>query len=247
MGIVTDGLVLHYSAALATGSGPGINSPLTDPIQDLTAGNHDGDLQNFAGTEASGYGGAGTQGDPYRLSFDSTNDKVYVTDFQDAGGPQTAATIEFWVKAHDFTQYNAYWGRASQSRNIVVIRSLITAGTLQFALQNADNTSWTIASGQAIGTGAFYHVLCRFDRTASTAEGFVNNVSGGSSSDISAWNGPTQQLAYIGHNYANSNIAVFRIYNRSLTNGEVQQNYEAGYLPEAGVPDRSSLIAFGIA
>jgi len=64
------GMVLEYLMAKATGAGPGINSPLTDPVGDLS-GNlpHEGDLVGFAGTTASGYAGAGTAGDPYRLVF----------------------------------------------------------------------------------------------------------------------------------------------------------------------------------
>jgi hypothetical protein len=67
-GVVTSGLVGHWRAALATGAGPGVN-PSTTVWQDLTANNLDLTLHSMAYTATSGWAGAGTEGDPYRLQF----------------------------------------------------------------------------------------------------------------------------------------------------------------------------------
>jgi hypothetical protein len=67
-GVVTSGLVGHWRAALATGAGPGVN-PTTTVWQDLTANNLDLTLHSMAYTATSGWAGAGTEGDPYRLQF----------------------------------------------------------------------------------------------------------------------------------------------------------------------------------
>jgi hypothetical protein len=67
-GVVASGLVGHWRAALATGAGPGVN-PSTTVWQDLTANDLDLTLHSMAYTATSGWAGAGTEGDPYRLQF----------------------------------------------------------------------------------------------------------------------------------------------------------------------------------
>lgn len=69
------GSILHLDAALAkAGSLPGNNVDPTETWDEVEGG--DGTLHGFAYTTASGWDGDGTNGDPYRLVFDGTDDYV---------------------------------------------------------------------------------------------------------------------------------------------------------------------------
>jgi general secretion pathway protein G len=94
----TPGAVLELNAAKANGgSSPGINSPFTTTWTDTSGNNNNGTLTNF-GVQTP-WGGVGTTGDPYKLTFDGVDDWVTVID-NVALRPGTGDySLELWLTA----------------------------------------------------------------------------------------------------------------------------------------------------
>ena len=241
-GIVTDGLVLSLHAARAKeGLYPGLNSPLTTPIKDLTGLGHDGTLTGFAGTTSSGYAGSGTAADPYRLVFYGDNDYValpalhacddkvfsYEAWFMRSGAPSAMGYV---IDEANAANANTY------PRSALFV---YTDGKPHFFVVDANNANVSLIGPASVCDGAPHHIVGTGDGTY--ARLYVDDVLVAGPTALPAGAlGPTGWTT-IGALRANSTpgfwyylsggLAVARIYDgHTLSAAEVAQNYAAGYL-----------------
>jgi hypothetical protein len=217
--IITDGLVLHLDAGNAASySGTGVD------WYDLTSNDNDGMLVNGP-TYDSGNGGT--------ISFDGVNDYVDVPAIQ-----PTRFTLSSWFKAVGAPSNND-----SAGGMLIAANPQMFGGGLDFYLSH----SWALqcirfgVQGNNIATSnnsalnnQIYNAVATYDGT--TIKIYVNGelaisrahtkdpiypTSGDINVKIGKWGyGPYQRNL-------NGNIYSSQIYNRALTESEIQQNYNA--------------------
>ncbi len=248
MAIVTSGLVASYFAGLAkSGIAPGNNSDPTSTWWDLIGDAHAGALSSFGWTTSSGWAGAGTGADPYRLVFDSTN-TPYVDLGNVAQQPSTGYTIEQWI----------VYGTSSVSANLTIQGNTASGTTSPYVgmwisgnkaihiCRNDAATGVTLTGGTTLATGSLYHLVATCD--GSNCRLYVN-----ASSDATAQAPPSgtytlndikvgARVSTLGRVSNGSATAAVRIYSRGLSSTEITQNYNAGVLATGLLPRRGLVL-----
>jgi hypothetical protein len=220
--IISDGLIFY----LDTASGKcypksGVN------VNDLIS-NIGGTLENGVGYDTDNLGNFDFDGiDDY---IDCTNDPIF-----DFNGPN-AFSIETWVKFDNLLGVRflvSKWVRPT----IPDVRAYYF-GTRdnrpRFAFASSIDTAIIVNSDTILNTGVWYHLVVTYDGSVSangvnfyvndnlsTKNIFANNLSGVSTN--------TEPLQIGGQDtfFTDGQIANVKIYNREITQDEVEQNYNA--------------------
>ncbi len=242
MGVVTDNLVAEWVAKLATGSGPGINSPLTTTWAD-NIGSNDITLYQgsggFAGTDSSGWDGDGSAGDPYCLVSDGTSD--YGTFASSPITSDADFSIELWLYCPSSTGTNTnllYCYKGSPAYE--GFRCYLSAAT--------NRTTWALANGSGVvyadvsgdGYGSWQHHVITYNASTDTVRAYRNSTGGSTRSTGFVPNSATNYLFSTSAGLAGCKVATLRVYSACLSPAEVAANYAAGVLASsldaAGVP-----------
>jgi hypothetical protein len=154
-------------------------------------------------------------------------------------GPQNY-TVEIWFRP-DSGQPSATlstifekWNQTSQSRYPYVFRFNETSGTVQVAAYDGTNNPTTSIAG--FSTGEWYQSVGVYDFGTQILTQYKNGVSGSTVSLVGLGNIGNTSSVGIGHRISTAGgtqfmfkgtIAIVRIYDNSLTDAEVLQNFNA--------------------
>ena len=241
--IVTTNLVRWYEASTAMDGlrpySPGCNDNKVD-WYDMGQnpnglGQESGKLMNFQSCTTNGWNGSGIPTDPYRLTFDGTNDWV------DLG------TKPFFNTTPNKLSVCA-WTRTIQYANSTIF-SRSTGGWGDFLLGGYNGTLWVYLNGTYTqSSGANYGIYLNglWHYTCAQADGanyrvyldgnvivgpvgFTSNISYASSQDVRSSLGRIITATYSGGNdtYFNGDIGAVHIYNDGLTQAQIKQNCAA--------------------
>jgi len=185
-------------------------------------------------TETAGVNSSGA------LSFDGTSN--YVDCGTDASLTLTnALTVEAWVNLDQVKAYQTIVSKWYDGGNIAWdFRMNVGGNKLEFRLHDG-TAERSIVGSTVLGTDTWYHVAGTWD--GFTAMVYVGTSQEGSS-NITGTLGPVAEtlIGNIQHPSANEyfsgKIDEARIYNRALTSGEIQQNYDA-------IPEPTTLLLLG--
>jgi Concanavalin A-like lectin/glucanases superfamily len=235
-------LVLDLDAANATGLGfPGTGCSVTS-WSDISLSAIVGVLTNFVGCGSSrGWNGSGTSSDPYRLTFDGTQNDYVVLPSPLFGGNSYSLAIWFQSTADGvllgdqtyavgganppsynpvaFIDTSGYLRAGLYSGSAIPVQATVTStpvndGNWHHAVITGNETSLVqtlYVDGVLIGTYAGY-----YDNGIANGENYAQ-LGTGKTED---WTGAT---SYYYFNYTGS-IAVAQVYNRDLSQSEVIQN-----------------------
>jgi hypothetical protein len=204
---------------------------------------------------ASGYAGAGTTADPYRLVLDGNNDYVAVPAvhacddkvfsheawFMYSGAPSALGCL--------IAEANAANAYTYPNARIYID----TDGKAYFQAKDASNSAITLASPASVCNGAWHHIVATADGTY--ARLYVDGVLTDGPTTLPAgsmttgWTtvgalryGTTPSITY----YLSGGVAVARIYDRTLSDAEVAANRAAGYVLAPRGGGRSPLLSRGM-
>jgi len=220
---VTPGAVLELHAAKANnGTTPGINSPLTTTWTDTSGNNNNGTLTNF-GTQTP-WGGTGTTADPYKLSFDGTNDYVGLP-FVNLT-PSKMFSVELWFEPATTTGIHYVWVERTGSFHNASLRFDGTPGTTLYAL-----LAGIQASKANVGGTGLHQVIMTCD--GSTLRLYVDSGTPSATSVSAVGVLPTPTMHYLGSwsgsvQFMQGSTELLRLYPFTLTAAQIQQNYNAG-------------------
>jgi len=233
----TPGAVLELHAGKANqGLSQGINSPLTTTWKDTSGNGNDGTLTNFGGTTASGWGGSGASGDPWKLTFDGVDDYVGVADNAGVRPGTGDFTAELWLtipysqsagssglltKGLTTSAPAGTWGlwAGNPGTTTVVYRDVLTAGTWTGAvyLETTCPTGWNhVVLTRSAGTYRMYR---------------AGNLASGPTTPATTPNLDSTAVITLmnaGSRYTGTATPIARIYPFALTASQVSVNYAAG-------------------
>lgn len=219
---VQDGLVLHYDGINNTGDGHDATATIW---KDLSGNGNDGELQNFDMSDESGWTSNG-------LVLDGTDDGIYLADkmidlYKDN------ATIEIVLNFTNSNNRDIIFGNYKQSNSVNIERGTSTGdyplrcrfyyngGAVDYVTSNdiyEVNTDITI--------GYLFNktdTSITFLKDGEIKESISNSNFGEDYDYTSAWIGRDER----GDSTSlQGSIYAIRIYNRLLTQEEIQQNYE---------------------
>lgn len=218
--IVTDGLVLHLDAANRK-SYPGSGNTWFD----LSGNGNNGALTNGPTFSSENKGS---------IVFDNINDYVTLGTPSLLNGVQVPLTICIWAKSNGFGSYDVLWGVDKSTSGSGLYSMLrVNSGALRYY------TSTSTGSFQSRGTFSvmsgswnFYAVVMSGSISSPVVTIYLNSASETTTfSSLSATPDLTVDFR-IGSNeraneYWNGNISTAMWYNRSLSQQEIQQNYNA--------------------
>ena len=176
---------------------------------------------------------------PGFMLFDGSSDGVSVANDASLNfGSSTSFTIEVWIDLDSeddnetiVSKVNGYWGMGYELR--------IEGGSdygMQPHIEQADGDQYRgIQSPANLSLNTRYHSVCVYDRSQTNTTIYTNSNSsspGNYNEALSAIGDiDVSNVLYIGRDiaghYADGNIDVVRIYNRSLSAKEVSQNFNA--------------------
>ena len=220
--VITDGLIFYLDVANSKSYISG-STTTTDLISNI-----DGTLENGVGYDTDNLGNFDFDGiDDY---IDCTNDAAF-----DFNGPN-AFSIETWVKFDDLLGVRflvSKWVRPT----IPDVRAYYFGtrdNSPRFVFASSIDTRIIVNSDTILNTGVWYHLVVTYDGSVSangvnfyvndnltTKNIFANNLSGVSTN--------TEPLQIGGQDtfFTDGQIANVKIYNREITQDEVEQNYNA--------------------
>jgi len=171
--------------------------------------------------------------------FDGTDDYISLGQSNNVGYNQTTTSWEVWIKSSDDGSSSDAWatflgcrygnsmqiGRYSTTNDLGILAATSADGTGTGGNINLANTNVTVFDEEwhhcvvTFDTGVFkVYVDGELVQTDSQRSGQLLTTS----SDVFGIGGSPQSSRYFG-----GNIAIARIYNKTLTIGEVQQNFNA--------------------
>jgi hypothetical protein len=230
------GAILELHAARAAlGVSPGVNAPAFITTFDDTSGvGNDGTLTNFAGTAASGWAGAGTVADPYRLVFDPTAPGDYVSCPDLSAAEDKTFSYEAWIMST--TAAGVYI--ISESQAVSTTQSLVflalVAGKARISTIDDANAQKSVDSAVTLNDGLPHHVVGTCDGTDlkmyldGAASGTPTTVSAGTITLTNAFVGARKRGAGAADGFFPGAVILARIHPGALTPGQVAQNYAAG-------------------
>jgi hypothetical protein len=187
---------------------------------DLSGNANNGTLTNGPTSNVSNKG---------NILFDGVDDYVSITNVSSLR-PTTELTIEMVVKAVTTTAgWNHLFGINPYTSYSPLI-FLETGGQLIRALHFVNGVEYRCNTNETISTSVFKHVVFTFkpgdairsyfNGVASTTQAIPNGALNYNTSNAFL-------ISYLGGNWPNVQFALVRMYNKSLTQAEVSQNYEA--------------------
>jgi len=225
---VTPGAILELHAARANnGLSQGINSPLTTTWKDTSGNGNDGTLTNF-GAETP-WGGAGTAGDPYKLTFDGVDDIVYLPLLNNVYQSKSL-TAEVWasVNYHTGSNYGIFSTHNSNYTNAFDLRWEGGKVSLHYYIASTDNLVTT--SVHIVDDGLLHHIVGTAD--GSYLRLYIDGSLVGNPVALSVGAVAAMTTHYVGSDGWLNKIAhttsSVRIYPFALTATQVAANYAAG-------------------
>ena len=222
--IVLDGLVLCLDAGNPK-SYPGSGTTWTD----LSGNGNNGTLVNGVGYSGSNLGS---------LSFDGVNDYVNFTDKNEFTFTDARFSLEVFFRYVDKTNAdNSLFGKrdyglTQREYNFYVYEPSSTP-TLRFIISSNLTANWTVMDTPAIQKNVWYHAIATSD--SGVGRIYLNGSLSATNSSMhsSTANGTSPLSVGCAFNsgsatqFFNGSIPLVRLYNRSLTASEIQQNYNA--------------------
>ena len=230
---VTPGAVLELRASKANGgSSLGINSPLTTTWTDTSGNNNNGTLTNF-GTQTP-WGGVGTVGDPYKLTFDLINDIVIIPSSSTLQFGNSDFSIEAWFIGTTGSADHRYMVVKGASSGLKGFRFGFYSNGKPHALIGDQTTydDMDVSSSVVVNDGLLHHMVMVFKRLTATVTCWVDNSQVGTGSMThtnpnSSIDDASDSLL-IGGVYGTTSTSITRIYPFALTTSQMQSNYIAG-------------------
>ncbi len=231
---VTDGLVLHYDGINNTGNG---HASGATTWKDLSGNGNDGILNGFNDDENNGW-------NANYLKFDGVNDSIVTSKEIDYKGSK-AITVQFVDVNGIFDNLNlAMLFESSYNFNDVEGGYLIDTrehgekGDLAFATSkkgygyNAKNGKNILKSGNQM-----YTVICNNMNTHDNYISFFTNLDQANVEEIVPHNTNITNLSFANHKFyigarnnaqyfAKMNLGSIRVYNKALSQEEIQKNYQ---------------------
>lgn len=244
MAIRTADLLLDLRGSAAGGAGPNSNAGADKATWfDCSGNSRNVSLSNFDWSAQSGWAGAGTVGDPYRLIYDGANDTAAIVD--STWQEPSLITVEVWFRRSETTTpYMGVIDKLSYATGFsagynIDFGSGTETGHVRFVL--GDGTGGAVCVvGPYLADGLFHHVVGTWDGT--TAKLYVDGALYATSVPGRPVITPTAQDLRIGGDYPTSStnpfsgeIAQARIYGAAISAGDVAGNYAAGV--NAGPPE----------
>ena len=212
--IETDGLVLHLDAANEQ-SYPGSGTTWTD----LSGNGNDGTLTNSPTYSSDNKG---------RIRFDSSNEKI-TTSISSFG---TDMTWEAWVnRSSSVNSYNMFMGR------LLPYFGLRSAGNIIFSNSIGGSQKTLNSTGFTVTNDTWYYLVftTEYNGTNTIPKIYINGVLNNSTTFSGSQNNSGSYGTFtVGEGRSssswypfNGNVSNIKIYNRTLTADEVQQNFSA--------------------
>jgi len=187
---------------------------------DLSGNANDGTLTNGPTSNVSNKG---------NILFDGVDDYVSITNVSSLR-PTTELTIEMVVKAVTTTAgWNHLFGINPYTSYSPLI-FLESGGQLIRALHFVNGVEYRCNTNETISTSVFKHVVFTFkpgDAIRSYFNGVASTTQAIPNGALSYNTSNAFLISYLGGNWPNVQFALVRMYNKSLTQAEVSQNYEA--------------------
>ena len=212
--IVSSGLIHYWDSANL------VSYPAGGTTSYSLAGTVTGSLQNGV-VFSSQYGGFWT--------FDGSDDRILLSSSINMGNGSTPWTISAWVRTTtNVTGLGQGTIISNQSGGPVYSQLCINSGKICYWVYK---TSWVQYLGNTtINTGTWVNLVWR-NNVANTMTFFVNGVFDGTVSDSSIGGPTTNPLdsigRYVGQNSFAGDISMMMIYNSSLSQAEISQNFNA--------------------
>ena len=221
--IITDGLILYYDAINNTGNGHDANSTVW---KDLSGNGNDGKLVNINNTADSGWQEDG-------LKLDGIDDYVEISPDKLKGLGKGTVIVDFVI--YDWNpneEYNTLFFLGNQLQwnynHIQISEDLYTASRFNTTVSN-NKESTTNKLVMDVDLNQYKQIALTWNGT--TVQNFNNGIKESSiNSTITPANDST--VCYLGRNYyadtrnLNCKISSVKIYNRDLTEEEIQKTYE---------------------
>jgi len=210
--IVTSGLIHYWDSANLVSYQVGSTSSFS------LAGTFSGSLENGVGFSSANGG---------FWMFDGSNDRILLNSSINMGNGSTAWTISAWVRT--LTTVNGLSTGviiSNQSGGPVYSALCVNSGKICYWVYK---TSWVQYLGNTtINTGNWVNLIWR-NNGSNTMTFFVNGVSDGTVSDSSVGGPATNPLDIIGRGWSGNSfagdISLLMVYNSSLTQTEISQNF----------------------
>jgi len=205
--IITDGLIVYLDANTSSGS----------TWTDLSGNNNNFTLVNSPTYNSGGW-------------FDFNGSSQYAT-ISNLG--LSDHTIEGWINfdlatvgsGTDNTPIFGNWGGGS-TKYLSIIQN---GSVLDFRIDDGVNSFSGVGSDFNFNTNQWYYVALTYNSNGET-KSFVNGSLHGTNNYTSniVFDSLPQNIAYQNENnfYFNGQVAIHRIYNRSLTDNEIQENFD---------------------
>jgi len=221
---VVPGMSVELHAARAhLGVSQGHNPGSETQFFDTSGSTNHGTLKTFAFTTASGYAGAGTSGDPYRLVFDGGSDYVALPDL--GACEDGVYAYECWAKHPSYAGNSVFMGEGANSGRLDI-------ESRRVRFQVAGTSTVTINSADFTDDDAVHHMVAVADGTNMRL--YVDDVlkAGPTALPANIVASSSTNLGYVngGRLKAAASILAARIYPFALSAPQVAQNYAAGYL-----------------
>jgi uncharacterized delta-60 repeat protein len=210
--IVTSGLIHYWDSANL------VSYPVGSTSSFSLAGTFSGSLENGVGFSSANGG---------FWMFDGSNDRILLNSSINMGNGSTAWTISAWVRTLTTVNgLNTGVIISNQSGGPVYSALCVNSGKICYWVYK---TSWVQYLGNTtINTGNWVNLIWR-NNGSNTMTFFVNGLADGTVSDSSVGGPATNPLDIIGRGWGGNSfagdISLLMVYNSSLTQTEISQNF----------------------
>ena len=219
-----------WDAARADGGiYPGYNDPAFTTWTDASANGNDATLHGFDGTESSGWGGMGTDADPYYLRSSADSEYVELPACNVASDGE--GTVECWFRTS--TAQDAYLLSLTDGTSEEFSLALTTTGVLVAFRNDATARLVAPASGtQDYADGAWHHLAGRV--SDGELQCFFDGLPLGAAVAVDTGTQSLSTGALFAALFASvtdrfaGDIALAAVYSDALSDGEIAQNYVRG-------------------
>ena len=219
-----------WDAARADGGiYPGYNDPAFTTWTDASANGNDATLNGFDGTESSGWGGMGTDADPYYLRSSADTEYVELPACNVASDGE--GTVECWFRTS--TAQDAYLLSLTDGASQEFSLALTTTGVLTAFRNDATARLIAPASGtQDYADGAWHHLAGRV--SDGELQCFFDGLPLGAAVAVDTGTQSLSTGALFAALFASvtdrfaGDIALAAVYSDALSDGEIAQNYLRG-------------------
>jgi len=233
---VTSGLLAFWHAGNYNGSGDLITNTPSFPSTwtDLSGNSKNLTFNNFAGTTSSGADGNNTSGTPSKVVHDGTDDYC-VKESDSIVDGVTAVSLECWFIMTDHLSGRPLISLSNTTSNyITMLAHSSIASTCRCVVSRSTAQILDRSGGAALTDGQIYHLV--FTKTGNTGklyiDGNYNNQNTGMTHSTSFSSVNIEIGRFVGGStsYLKGGVITARVYNKALSDSEVTQNYNAGYI-----------------